>query len=881
MEGAPKAMWTVKQRIIIAILVGVSLAGSGALLTRRTAALQQAEVKTIPSRADAVNIHVGEMKDRQPGQPKRELTAKDYALWESLGDVSIASDGRWCAYTVRGPKGGRLVVRNLDSERQYEIVSGSSPDFAAAFPSIACQLPGGKGGVLDLNTGKKKLFEGIQPPIESLSGGDFLLVQRDPKAKGSRFELLSLKDASLSTLEATQAVAPSATGRFLALTVVRDSATHIELLDLQKMERKNLYQTKHPLGKVIWAANDEALLTTETISSKAEPREVSVVILKPLTPSPATDRFDPAEHAEFPKGCRLAGPLQPIPGRHVKAYIVQTVPAAAPPPSPTNPNQDNVIVRRGDDPIVQSLFAGRGGTEPPHGMYLWLPSERKLVPLAGEPIGTDFRYVLSRRQSRVPESWNFEDLYLTDLEKKTTTLLADQAEGGSHPFHPVVLYFRKGHWWEYNVNTRQSTNLTKDLPERFDAPTYGGFETPHSCDAEILSDGSMLLTARYDLYLWTFGKALRRLTNGAKDRTVYRLAKREVPRTMPDGTPRPRLLFTAFNEGTKEHGFAILEPDAEMAELKVMRDRKLVLRAKAKDRLLFEQSSFTEPSNLYVGDIRFRELRRVSDLNAHQKDYHWGKAELVSYRSSWGADLGGVLIYPAQFVPGKLYPMVVYVYEMQSDQLHDYVPPNDRDWANEQVWSQRGYIVLKPDIAYQPGKPGSSALDCVEAAISAVLKKGIVDPKRIGLMGTSFGGYETTFILGKSSTFAAGVALNPITNLVSYYSVDSYMSELGQNRMGVPYWQDLQRYVENSPIFHANRINAPLLLVHGDADRAVPWQQSRELYEAMQRQKKKNVTLLIYPGVGHGPFGAGLAQRVRHFFDVHLCGAKAGPWLAP
>jgi dipeptidyl aminopeptidase/acylaminoacyl peptidase len=357
---------------------------------------------------------------------------------------------------------------------------------------------------------------------------------------------------------------------------------------------------------------------------------------------------------------------------------------------------------------------------------------------------------------------------------------------------------------------------------------------------------------------------------------------------MPDGTPRPRLFFTAFNERTKEHGFAVLEPGAEKAELRVLRNRKLLIRAKARDRLLIEQSSFSEPPNLYVTDSHFREWKRISDLNAHQKDYYWGKAELVTYRSSWGADLGGVLIYPAHFVPGKLYPMVVYVYELKSDQLHDYVPPDDGDWANEQMWSQRGYFVQKPDIDYQPGKLGRSTVDCVEAAVRAVLKKGIVDPKRIGLMGSSFGGYETTFILGKSPTFAAGVALNPITNLISFYAFDnssggtgSYTAELGQNRMGVPYWQDLQRYVENSPIFHAKEINAPLLLVHGDADRMVPWQQSRELYEAMQRQKKKNVVLLIYPGVGHGPFGPGLAQRVHHFFDVHLRGAKPEQWLAP
>ena len=166
--------------------------------------------------------------------------------------------------------------------------------------------------------------------------------------------------------------------------------------------------------------------------------------------------------------------------------------------------------------------------------------------------------------------------------------------------------------------------------------------------------------------------------------------------------------------------------------------------------------------------------------------------------------LQGALYYPAGYEPGKQYPMIVYMYETLSDGVHRYVAPSDRDYYNTTVFTSQGYFVFQPDIVFRPRQPGLSVVECVVAGVKKVVAMGVVDPKRVGVIGHSWGGFDTAFLATHTNgVFAAAVAGAPITDLVSNYGNHHWSSgiaetdhiETGQQRMEVPLYDDLQAYI--------------------------------------------------------------------------------------
>jgi dipeptidyl aminopeptidase/acylaminoacyl peptidase len=252
-----------------------------------------------------------------------------------------------------------------------------------------------------------------------------------------------------------------------------------------------------------------------------------------------------------------------------------------------------------------------------------------------------------------------------------------------------------------------------------------------------------------------------------------------------------------------------------------------------------------------------------------------------------------MLTYPANYQPGKKYPMLVYYYEKLSQGFHQYVGPSDRAVYNTQVFSQEGYFVLRPDVLFQKRNPGWSGLDCVTSAVKAALAKvPDIDAQRVGAMGHSWGGYQSAFYaVHAPGTFAAAIAGAPLTNLISMYGYTSGNSglaesqhfETSQERMEVPLWADRQAYIRNSTVFAMDALKIPLLLEEGDADGNVNPFQSQELYN-FGRRLGKQVVYLVYEGENHNVARAE-SQRDYHtrqieWFAHYLKSEPAADWIA-
>jgi dipeptidyl aminopeptidase/acylaminoacyl peptidase len=323
-----------------------------------------------------------------------------------------------------------------------------------------------------------------------------------------------------------------------------------------------------------------------------------------------------------------------------------------------------------------------------------------------------------------------------------------------------------------------------------------------------------------------------------------------------------------------------------------MDDAQLSWAAKSKDtdRVVFVRQTFADSPMALLTNMEFAAAKPVQATNANQDDYTWGRAELVNY-TVMGQPLQGTLIYPADWEQGKTYPMVTYIYERLSDGFHQYQYPSNTSPYNQQHFSQSGYFVFMPDIVYEDRQPGVSAVKCIEAAVKAALAKGVgIDPKKIGLTGHSWGGYETVFTATKSKMFAAYVAGAPLTELISMYSsfywnwgqTNQVIFEVSQGRMHVPFWEDMRAYIDNSPLFHAQDITAPMMVEVGTVDGAVDWHQGQYLYNTLRRMGK-NMVMLVYANENHGLAQPAnmkdYAMRARHFFDVYLKGETPQKWV--
>jgi dipeptidyl aminopeptidase/acylaminoacyl peptidase len=160
----------------------------------------------------------------------------------------------------------------------------------------------------------------------------------------------------------------------------------------------------------------------------------------------------------------------------------------------------------------------------------------------------------------------------------------------------------------------------------------------------------------------------------------------------------------------------------------------------------------------------------------------------------------------------------------------------------------------------------------------------------VGLTGHSWGGYQTAFVVTQTDIFAAAVAGAPLTDLVSMYlsvywntgSTDARIFEISQGRMEVPFWDDIDAYIANSPVFHVEQLNTPLLVAHGDDDGAVDFNQGVEYYNAARRAGKDFV-LLVYEGENHGNAKKAnqidYHDRIVQWFGHYLKGDPAPPWI--
>lgn len=505
---------------------------------------------------------------------------------------------------------------------------------------------------------------------------------------------------------------------------------------------------------------------------------------------------------------------------------------------------------------------------------------------------------------RIESQWTGymrNDVYIVSTKTGERTLVAEAL--GATPSISVtgryLTWFDRddSQWYLYSVEEKRTRCVTKGLDTRFEdasgqTPDKHG---PFGMMGWSKDDRYFYVYDKYDIWqMDPTGKmppAMITKGVGRREKIIFRHIKfdNEIDYIEAD---KP-LFLSAFNDETKEAGYYSLQLTKGILRTHVM-DKKtfpLIRKAKYKDVYVYTKADFETPPDLWVTTDFWKKEKQLSQINPQMSDYWWGTAELVRWKSKDGFDLKGILYKPENFDPNKKYPVMIYFYEKHSNELYrHFIPALSRSIINIPFYCSRGYLVFTPDIHYVDGYPGRSAYNSVVAGAEMLCEHAWVDKSRMGIQGQSWGGYQVAYLVTQTNLFAAAGSGAPVANMTSAYGGIRWSTggsrqrqyERQQSRIGKTLWDGLDLYIENSPLFYANKVHTPLLMMHNDRDGAVPWYQGIEFYMALRRLGKE-VYFLQYNGEEHNLMQRrnmrDLTIRMQQFFDHYLQGAPKPLWM--
>jgi dienelactone hydrolase len=494
----------------------------------------------------------------------------------------------------------------------------------------------------------------------------------------------------------------------------------------------------------------------------------------------------------------------------------------------------------------------------------------------------------------------FRDVYVVNPANGERKLAVKRARwyNGTSPDGESMLYYENGNFHIYSLKTGAMRNITQGLPVSFinRENDHNVVDPPTQTLGWTKDNKSVLVSDNWDIWQVFVDepKAVNLTANGRKDQIRYRQRYAFEPIDQRDegiDLSQPQY-FSAYGEWTKKGGVARLEPGKTGVTNVLWGDAAFsrLTKAEKADVVLYTRETALEPADYYVTDLKFGEPKRLTDMRPQVAQFNWTPGvQLVDYTCAKGDKLQAALYLPANYEKGKSYPTLVYFYERMSNTANQFGTPSANGF-NKSVYTSNGYAVLIPDIVYKVNDPGMSAVWCMVPAVKAAISTGIVDAKKVGITGHSWGGYQTSFLVTQTDIFAAAVAGAPLTNMVSMYSLiykntgggNMAIFESSQGRFKGGYWENWDAYYRNSPVFFAKNVKTPLMILHNDKDGAVDFTQGVEYFNTLRRMGKP-VILLEYVGENHGlarrPNQRDYTVRMMEYFDHYLKGAPAPDWM--
>ncbi len=499
---------------------------------------------------------------------------------------------------------------------------------------------------------------------------------------------------------------------------------------------------------------------------------------------------------------------------------------------------------------------------------------------------------------------SYMDVYVIDLKSGAKKRLFEKMYatngGGRLVFAPngkVASYYMDGAFYSINLETGQTANLTGNIKASFvNELDDHNINKPSTGNLGWSSDSKYaLIMDNYDLWkISADGKSVVPLSDNWKSKKSEVAGRLRIYQDEKGTDLSKDQYFSVFNVKNKKGGIGILPAGKNKIDILFMDDNAYGSFAKAENGKVFvyTKSNYQESPAFYASTSSdLAAPKKVNSNTPDQAKYAWTSGvKLINYVSANGDSLQAALYLPANYVAGKSYPTITYIYERLTDGLNNYTMPGFPGGGfNRAMYLSNGYAVLEPDIKYKLNDPGMSAVACVVPAVKAAVATGIVDEKNVAIHGHSWGGYQTSFLITQTNIFKAAAAGAPLTNMISMYSLIYWNSggtnqaifEASQGRLTPGYWDNWDAFARNSPVYHIKKVQTPLLLLHNDKDGAVDFTQGIEYYNGLRRLNKP-VVMITYRGENHGiaklPNRKDYAVRMMEYFDYMLKGKPAPEW---
>ena len=541
--------------------------------------------------------------------------------------------------------------------------------------------------------------------------------------------------------------------------------------------------------------------------------------------------------------------------------------------------------------------------------------QHQLIPLSTSPYdrvtlmergNAPYALSIDRTKTIVATQWDMQGeqtISLVNLSngKRTPVVTGKVDAASASPAGKYVVWYDAPErcWMVYDINAGSTKTLSANIPtcmwdEEDDHPMM---PQAYGIAGWTQNDQEVLIYDRYDI--WKVNPANGHTVcltkgQGREKHLTYRYIPLKDAEEEPFIRPNESLYLSVFDNVTKKNGYASVAVNKPAApQLLALEGYMYANPVKAKDAnvYLYKKGNFQHPMDLYVSTAIGKKEQQLSHINPQQKDYLWGTAELFHWYAYDGTPLDGLLYKPENFDENKKYPVMIYFYEKRSENLYQYYSPApSRSTVNIPFYCSRGYLVFVPDIVYHAGTPGESAYNCIVSGAEALAKNKWVDKENMAIQGQSWGGYQVAYLITRTNMFKAAGAGAPVANMTSAYGGIRWQSgmsrqfqyEQSQSRIGRDLWSGIELYMENSPLFKLPNVQTPVLIMHNDADGAVPWYQGIEMFMGLRRLGKP-AWLLEYNNEEHNlkerRNSKDLSIRLQQFFDHYLKGAPEPAWM--
>jgi dipeptidyl aminopeptidase/acylaminoacyl peptidase len=824
-------------------------------------------------------------------------------------DLVFSEDGRWLAFNIYPTMLEARALKKAHKPLQNKVA------------------------LIELATAKKTEFDGIRKFDFSGESSTALALQRYPptpaggapatppadgakppeKPSGSDLIVLTLATSQELNLGNVSEFSFNKPGTQLAWIVdAQDQMGNgISVLDLATGRVTTLDSAKASYKGLMWTEKGDALATGRGVEDKAwEDKLYCVLAFRDFSSgAPSKFVFDPAKTASFPKDMTVSPDRAPVWLADLSevTFGIHEIKPKAPKPDKDAEDKPDMVIWHYKDPRLVSMqvvqqnadknFSFASAWNPATGAFVRLgdPSLRqvRVTPDSKFGIGTDVReYELMTNL----DGRRYSDIYKVDLKtgERKLALRKVRFESGASPDATHILYYEDGNFFTWDLATGESHDLTKGLPVSFvdSEDDHNVVKPPTRTFGWSKDSAYVLLSDDWDVWrVPANGGPAVNLTNGRKDKIRYNFIYRLDPDDKGFDLSKP-LYIRSYGEWTKKGGLAVLDPGATSVRSLHYDDAAYMnlIKAKHADAYFYTRETTQESPDFYSADASLNGTK-ITDANPQQKDFAWTKGvKLIEYTGARGDKMQGDLYLPANYEPGKKYPTILYLYEKLTQATNAYPLPGFNGFSIS-FYTSNGYAVIEPDIEYKVNDPGISSTACVLAALKAAVATGVVDPARVGMQGHSWGGYQTAFAVTQTNAFKAAIAGAPLTDMISMYSSIYWNSgstnqpifESSQGRFTGGYWgENTEAYIRNSPVYHAQNVQTPLIILSNDKDGAVDHTQAIEYFNTLRRLQKP-VIMLEYKGENHGlakpENKKDYTTRMKEFFDFYLMDKPEPKWM--